>query len=291
MKDEPLVSIVVPCYNHEDYVQECLQSIIDQVYHNIELIVIDDGSKDSSVKRIQEMVPACQQRFKRFEFRNRSNKGLCATLNEALEWCEGEFLGCVASDDVLFPYKTDIQVNYLQRNSGTVGVFGGVELLDMSTGLKKKKLRKSKQFRFNDIFLHKHYLPAPTQLLRTGSVKKVGGYRSDLIIEDWSTWLFITEKGGTLDYVSQVFSLYRRHDGNLSSAHDKMHNGRMQILNHYRSVKNHDSAEARVYLVHAHGLQVDSKIEAARWAFEAFLKYPKCILSRSFIWLMLKMFK
>lgn len=87
-KQQPLVSIVIPCYNHEKYVQESIQSVIEQDYDNIELIIIDDGSSDNSVTKIKEMIQVCQKRFKRFEFRHRPNKGLCATLNEALAWCE-----------------------------------------------------------------------------------------------------------------------------------------------------------------------------------------------------------
>ncbi|MCD2506173.1 glycosyltransferase family A protein, partial [Staphylococcus aureus] len=73
--------------------------MIDQDYENIELIIIDDGSKDNSVIKIQEMVECCKQRFTRFEFRSRANIGLSATLNEALEWCEGEYFSALASDD------------------------------------------------------------------------------------------------------------------------------------------------------------------------------------------------
>ncbi len=100
-KQKPLVSVVIPCYNHENFVQDSIQSVIDQTYQNIELIIIDDGSKDGSVEKIQEMIPACQERFVRFEFRHRPNKGLSATLNEALEWCEGEYYSPIASDDII----------------------------------------------------------------------------------------------------------------------------------------------------------------------------------------------
>ena len=89
--NQPLVSVVIPCYNHEQFVQDSIQSVIDQTYRNIELIIIDDGSKDGSVEKIQEMVDICEQRFTRFEFRSRPNKGLSSTLNEALEWCKGKY--------------------------------------------------------------------------------------------------------------------------------------------------------------------------------------------------------
>jgi len=57
-EQQPLVSIVIPCYNHAQFVQETIQSVIDQDYENIELIIIDDGSNDNSVEVIQEMISA-----------------------------------------------------------------------------------------------------------------------------------------------------------------------------------------------------------------------------------------
>ena len=84
MVNMPLVSIAIPSYNHEIYVQECIRSVIDQDYRNIELIIIDDGSTDNSVEKIEELIPLCKKRFVRFEFLCRENKGLSATLNEAI---------------------------------------------------------------------------------------------------------------------------------------------------------------------------------------------------------------
>ncbi|WP_083829471.1 glycosyltransferase family A protein [Oceanimonas sp. GK1] len=101
MNNNPLVSVVIPCYNHAQFVQESIQSVIDQDYENIELIIIDDGSKDNSVEVIQEMIPACEERFKRFEFRHRPNKGLCATLNEGIGLAAGDIIGFCSSDDIL----------------------------------------------------------------------------------------------------------------------------------------------------------------------------------------------
>ncbi len=67
----PLVTVVIPSYNHQNFVQDSIRSIIQQSYQNIELLVIDDGSSDQSIEKIKEMVEQCEERFVRFEFRYR----------------------------------------------------------------------------------------------------------------------------------------------------------------------------------------------------------------------------
>ena len=287
-KRQPLVSIVIPCYNHAQFVQETIQSVIDQDYENIELIIIDDGSKDNSVDVIQEMIPACEERFVRFEFRYRPNKGLCATLNEALEWCEGEYLSCIASDDIMLPDKTSFQVQYLEVSQKSIGVFGGVDVLYNAAGVIKTSLKNSRKNNFNDVFTYKHYLPAPTQMLRLASVKRVGGYRDDLIIEDWSMWLFLTEHGGTLDYVDKVFSQYRRHSGNLSGRFEIMSKGRAQILNLFKDKPNYKKACAMARMVDAHDVQTVSKASSLKIIWGVLKTYPLVFLTKSFAWIFVK---
>ena len=283
-----LVSIVIPCYNHSKYVDETIRSVIEQDYEQVELIVIDDGSTDDSVAVITKLIVLCEDRFVRFEFRSRPNRGLCATLNEALDWCQGEYLCCVASDDILMPDKTSKQVTYLARNPESVGVFGAFKFLGVKS---KPKVNFNYKFDFNDILLHKHVLPAPTQLLRLDAVRKVGGFREGFIIEDWSMWLALTEDKGTLDYIGEVFAIYRRHDNNLSGKHEQMHEGRIQILNLYKEHKLYKEALARATLVHIHGIQTENKVMALKEAFLLIRNYPRCIFSKSFFWLAIKMLR
>lgn len=253
MSDEkqPLVSVVIPCYNHENFVQDCIRSVINQTYQNIELIIIDDGSKDNSVSKIEEMSEKCKRRFVRFEFRHRANKGLSATLNEALEWCEGEYYCSFASDDIMTENRIKKQLEYLNENPKCAGVFGAFEVINPTGLVENVRKKNNKKYYFKDIFLHEHELPAPTQLLRMEVVKKIGGYVKGIVIEDWFMWLKITELGYSLDYIDEIFVKYRRHDSNTSNQLELMHQGRLDVIKIFDRNNFADAALAHVYLVSA----------------------------------------
>ena len=124
----PLVTIAIPSYNHGQYIQDAIKSALNQSYENIELIIIDDGSTDTSIEKIKPLIAQCKERFVRFEFRYRANRGLCNTLNEALEWAEGQFFCTLASDDIIFPEKTRLQLEAFQQDPDIVCICGGITL-------------------------------------------------------------------------------------------------------------------------------------------------------------------
>lgn len=264
----PLVSVAIPCYNHENYVQDCIKSVINQSYENIELIIIDDGSKDNSVQKIQEMIPACQKRFARFEFRTRQNKGLSSTLNEALDWCEGEYFSAIASDDCMLENKTSLQINYILGKISCAGIFGGIEIIDEN---KKAQIRLKRPhvYKFKDILLHNHELPAPTQLLRMDKLKETGGFLEGLPIEDWYMWLKITQNGLSLDYIPHVLARYRRHDSNTSKKYDLMLSARLSTIDLFSDPKNVALAKGYAYLVAANDYLTCDKIKS----FQYYKKY------------------
>ena len=283
LQAQPLVTIVIPCYNHAQFVQETIQSVIDQDYKNIELVIIDDGSKDNSVEVIQKMIPACEERFVRFEFRYRPNKGLCATLNEALEWCEGEFFAPVASDDILLDFKTRVQVEeYKKINSYKIaGVFGAVSTFKNN---KKENVRKinyyTSIYTFNDVVLRKAKLPAPSAMLVTKKIKSVNGYNSSVKIEDLYLWLRLTEQGDSLLYINKVLSLYRRHPNNISQNDSVMLDGVMEILDRYSDFPIYNEAKSRSFLVHAGDLIQSRKLSAFKYFMIGVTGTPKLIFTK-----------
>ena len=197
--NQPLVSVVIPCYNHEQFVQDCIQSVIDQTYQNIELIIIDDGSKDGSVEKIQEMIPACQERFIRFEFRYRPNKGLSATLNEALDWCEGIYFSALASDDYYHKDKIFFQAYYLQNNNDKkFCITKSFVVDDLNNVLNDQTLRYNlglnENIQFNDVFTFKVHLPVTGMYSLSFIAEELNGFDSSLSAEDYDINLRILEK-------------------------------------------------------------------------------------------------
>ena len=244
----PLVTVVIPSYNHEHFIQDCINSIINQNYQNIELIIIDDGSTDQSVKKIEQLIEHCVHRFTRFEFRNRSNKGLCNTLNEALVWAKGDFFSVLASDDMIMPDKVSIQVDYLIKNEKCVAVFGGMKSIDADGKVIGQRVKKYKKFDFKNILMHKHRLPAPTQLIRKSIFDKTEGFNANLKIEDWDMWLKLSQFG-TLDYLPQIFSLYRSHDDNTMKKFNLISQERMKIINLYQNSPYYARAWKRIKMM------------------------------------------
>lgn len=270
--NEPLVTIVIPCYNHEKFVQECIQSVIDQTYQNIELIIIDDGSKDNSVGKIQELVPLCKKRFVRFEFRYRPNKGLSATLNEAIDWAKGKYFSAIASDDQLLPDKIANQVKEFMSEvkKDTVAIFGGVVLIDdYGKEIVIKQLPK-KYYDFENILLHKCSFYAATQLIKTDALKKVGKYRSDIGVEDWYMWLKLSEIGKI--YCSdKIYAKYRWHTNNTTKNYEFIFKENLKTISQYKDNIHYDEAYNTLFWVYLNSM---ATIEKKRSIFE-YLKILK----------------
>lgn len=265
---QPLVSVVIPCYNHEKFVQDCIQSVIDQTYENIELIIIDDGSKDNSVEKIKEMVQKCKERFVRFDFRARVNKGVSSTLNEALEWCTGEYISPIASDDQMLNNKIEIQVEFLDKNTNYVAVFGGINQIDDNNKYIRTLTKKSRSYSFDDIARLDYFLQAPTQFFRLKDIIDIGGYSEEFKIEDWYSYLKLTMSGKLIYLMEDVICNYRRHANNGSK--------NMQLmLEKIRIIQNIglNDEEVKHYIPYIYmSLSSDLAISQKRRSMQFFLK-------------------
>ena len=272
LKPSTLVSVVIPCYNHARYVKECIMSVIDQDFRNIELIIIDDGSKDASVQVIEEMRGACEARFTRFEFIHRENRGLCNTLNQALEWCKGEYYAALASDDIWLPFKLRAQVEYLEIHPEVVAVFGGITLIDEHGDI-LRKVEKAGSFGFKDIFLNHYFLPAPTALVRRTELQEIG-YDPLIKIEDWNMWLKLAKPHRLLVSLKESVTLYRQHQHNISGDAEMIHEEGVKILAQFSNDADYEQAVAEHDLAVSSILAFKEKRKAVRY-FLAYLHAHK----------------
>lgn len=103
MTDSPLISVCIPAYNHAMYVEATVRSVLAQEGPRMELIVIDDGSKDETWSVLQRLKPECEARFERVEMLTRENRGACRTYQQLIGLARGEFVTCIASDDQYCP--------------------------------------------------------------------------------------------------------------------------------------------------------------------------------------------
>lgn len=243
--NKPLVTIAIPSYNHSDYIDECIKSIIEQDYENIELIIIDDGSIDDSLNKILKYVENFKERFIRYEIRSNKNQGITATLNEAISWAKGKYFASFDSDDIMLPDKTSYLVRNMEIENDLAGLFGGAIIIDKYSNEILNLNPPIHYYSFEDLILrNQHFIVGPSQLLRLDALKKVGGYPNGVLIDDWYMWLKLTEIGFKLKSVPKPLFKYRRHGENISMNSNKMYIGRLQVLNFFVTSKFYKKAKS-----------------------------------------------
>lgn len=280
----PLVSIVLPSYNHAPFVAASIRSVIAQDYQNIELLIVDDGSSDGSVEIIQSLVNDCQARFARFEFRSQPNQGLLPTLNDALRWMKGSYYTSMASDDVILAHKTSQQVAYLNQNPDVAAVFGGMEEIDEQDAPTGRVFAPpGRTYDFEDVAMKRCPAYAPAQLLRMEPLRAAGGFDESLAFEDWPMWLAMTHAGHSLATMPDVMVRYRRHDGNLSGRIQSLHDARVAALSKYRDQPSTSLALAQVYAGHAVQIYKNDPM-GARAALREAVRQDKHVLGTKKFW-------
>ena len=118
MNQQPLVSVIIPSYNHAQYIETAIKSVLGQTYSNIELIIVDDGSSDNS----HEVIRKYESDPRVTAILNSQNRGQSYVFNRALEVARGDFVSLLPSDDWYLPEKTERQVDKFLQSDPSVGV-------------------------------------------------------------------------------------------------------------------------------------------------------------------------
>jgi glycosyltransferase involved in cell wall biosynthesis len=196
----PLVSAIVLCYNHARFVVEALESVRLQTYPRIQLIILDDCSKDASVSIIKNWIEQCG--FDCIFLRHERNQGLCASLNHALEHAQGKYLAAFAADDLWLPNKTAYQVELLERGPEIVAVTfsDAFQINDAGARLPEAFISAHRPMpriptgKIFDQLWEGNFIPAMTAMIRRKCLEQVGHYDESLAYEDWDMWLRLSQR-------------------------------------------------------------------------------------------------
>jgi glycosyltransferase involved in cell wall biosynthesis len=225
----PLVSIIVPLYNHAQYIEATLESFANEGHPNLEVVIIDDGSKDDSLAVTRAWLERHPNVFTNVILEHQENVGITKTLNRLVAKTSGDFITMVASDDLLLPGGIQTRLAALEKRPDWLAVFGDATVIDAkglqtaSSALKKingtniKALGKD-HLRTRELIL-RWSVPGPVLLSRCEAFdpeRGVGPYDENGFIEDRDLYLRLLAQNA-LGFVNQTVAVYRMHAHNTIS--------------------------------------------------------------------------
>jgi glycosyltransferase involved in cell wall biosynthesis len=230
--EKPLVTIGIAVYNGADHILQTLASINNQTYQNIEIVIVDDCSKDNSYEicrrwEIESSFPiaVCQ---------NKSNLRLPATRNVLLEKSRGKYLCLFDQDDMMLPDKIESDVLVFEEQKNNVAlIYSDLNLMDEAGNPFGKGYFERIGFKGrgnDDLFkelIQMNFIPAPSVMVRSELLKKVGGYDESLQFDDWDIWLRLAKEYEFV-YSGVINVFYRIHNSSMMA---NKHSGQTSLRN------------------------------------------------------------
>lgn len=189
-KNRPLVSIVIPVHNGEQYIKESIDSCLNQTYQNIETIVVDDKSTDSTLEKLK--IYGNKIKVISVEKQN----GLGNVINIGIRASKGTYIARMDADDIMYPTRVERQVEYLESNPNCVAVGGQIDLIDSRSNITghREYALNDKDIKKNRFIFQPFAHPAVT--LRKSAVEDIGLYPENMWkVEDVKFFLTLSTKG------------------------------------------------------------------------------------------------
>ena len=219
---EKLVSVLIPAYNHEKYIKKAIESVLNQTYKNIEVIVEDDCSTDNTVREIKKIK---DKRLKTIF--SKKNKGPVKTMNHLLSICKGDYIAILGSDDVWYPDKLEKQLPYF-KNKKIGAVFSMMDVVDENDRINEndpiieifKNKNMSRGQRMRCFFEKGNHLCHPTSIISRKAFEDIGYYNCAYRqLHDFDYWVRLTSKYDIYILNDKLIGYRRVSNGqNLSSA-------------------------------------------------------------------------
>lgn len=229
-EEGPLLSVIMPVYNHEKYVGEAIESVLKQTYRNFEFIIIDDGSGDNSVEQI------LKYQDKRIRFYKQENRGAHNAINRGLSNAEGKYIAILNSDDVYELRRFEKMIAYMEREKMVGFCCSYIQVIDTKgkkLGIKKgwknmepwllehpeRSLGTTDEFEKN-LIISNFTSTTSNFLFRREVYEKIGGMRNLRFAHDWDFALRVAQNF-KCEIIKEPLLLYRVHETNTISSNRK----------------------------------------------------------------------
>lgn len=222
----PLLSIIIPFYNHNHFIKQTLDSVLEDTYPNKEIIIINDGSSNPNDSNITQWLEQHQAEIL-IQYIKRENKGLTKTLNELIMLSKGKFIAICASDDYFINNTFQERIVILENNEDKMMILGDNIVINnddkilFKSNLFEARKHKLKNYLTNfglkRMIIKKWGMAGPCWLAKKDLFNEVGLFDENLIVEDWDFMLRVVAKNLAIFYPDKPVSAYRLHGNNTVS--------------------------------------------------------------------------
>lgn len=219
MSNKPRLSVIMPMYNAEAFVEAAVHSVLAQSFGDFEFLIVDDGSTDKSASIVDEIA----QQDARIALIRQPSSGIVASLNVMIARAQGHYIARMDADDICLPERFARQIAYLDQNCD-VGALGTQFIeIDVNGALRDTNFRHPVgPAAVKAQLLIEQPLGNPTAMFRAESLRAVGGYREAFrYCEDYDLFLRLA-RVAEIDNLPDVLFHYRRSSGQMSVAHNSM---------------------------------------------------------------------
>ena len=238
--DYGLVSIIMPNYNSEKYINETIKSVLAQTYQNWELLFVDDCSSDASL----ELANSFQD--KRIQiFSMERNGGAALARNRAIEEARGKWIAFLDSDDLWVPEKLEKQISYMQDNNISF-TYTDYDVIDESNEIISTYKPRLDVCTYKDILKHNH-IGCLTVIYNSDRLGKVYMPTNAPKREDVACWLSILKNGTQAHCLHECLAKYKVHSKSVSSNKFKMLSYQWKV---YKKVEKLSFLQSLYYMAH-----------------------------------------
>jgi len=281
----PLVSVVIPAYNAEKYIEEAINSVLNQTFQDFEVIVIDDGSQDSTKEKVLNYSDS------RIKYIYKENGGPSTARNAGIKNAKGEYIAFLDYDDIWMPQKLERQLAKFSLEPDLGLVYSWVQSINPDGSTRFVSEPENEGWVHNEIILDNFQHNGSIQLVKKECFEKAGYFDESLLnAQDWDMWIRLA-KYYKFGVVKEILVRYRVRSDSLSKRHRRLNKAFIRIMDKHlkdadKSVKRQKNNlySGHYYLIFRRCCVYDNdKLCALKYLFLSFYYDPVYLIKKT-IW-------